>query len=69
MLKSTVVPATRDFGAKKKKKVSPPDEPSEYETVDEPVAATPEPVAAPVHDAAKPWLNVTDKLDLDQSLF
>lgn len=61
------MPATRDFGAKKKKKVSAPDQPSEYETVDEPVA-TPD-VAAPVHNSNAPWLNVTDKLNLDQSLF
>ena len=68
MLKSTVVPATRDFGAKKKKVKANPDEPSEFEVVEEPVAQ-PEPVAAPMHNADAPWLNVTDKLNLDQSLF
>ena len=68
MLKATVTQANRDFGAKKKKKAA-ADQPSENETVDESVQTEPVQAAQPVVDAAKPWLNVTEKLDLDQSLF
>jgi len=66
MLKASVVGVNaRDFGAKKKKKAA-PEEPTEYETVDEP--AKPEPVHAQV-DSSQPWKKVNSVLDLDKSLF
>lgn len=67
MLKASVVAVNaRDFGGKKKKKVV-PEEPTEYETVDEPVQQ--QPVQAARVDSNQPWKNVTSKLDLDKSLF
>ena len=66
MLKASVVSVNaRDFGGKKKKKAA-PEEPTEYETVEE------QPVRqqqASVVSSNQPWKNVSTVLDLDRSLF
>jgi hypothetical protein len=51
-LSSVVSIEARDFGAKKKKVKKTEEEPTDYETIDEPAQA--QPVAA-VHDSKEPW--------------
>lgn len=66
-LKTTSIAAvqTRDFGAKRKKKVKvDPEQPTEYETEVEQVQTK-----APIHDSAEPWKKATQVVDLDKSLF
>ena len=65
-LSSVVSIEARDFGAKKKKVKKTEEEPTDYETIDEPAQA--QPVAA-VHDSKEPWKIKTQTIDLDKSLF
>ena len=65
-LSSVVSIEARDFGAKKKKVKKTEEEPTDYETIDEPAQA--QPVAA-VHDSKEPWKIQTQTIDLDKSLF
>ena len=69
---ATVDVAARDFGAKKKKKPKTnPEEPTDYETIDEPVAAaTPTYQSQPAaNNGNEPWKRFDATLNLDKELF
>lgn len=68
---STVDVACRDFASKKKKKAKAnPDEPTDYETIDEPEQpVTRQAAAASSNNANEPWKNFDKNVNLDKSLF
>ena len=66
-LSAVVSTEARDFGAKKKKVKKTAEEPTDYETIDEPAQA--QPVAKVVSNSNEPWKVQTQIVDLDKSLF
>ena len=68
LLKTGVVSVQgRDFGAKKKKIKAHPEDKSDYETIDEPVATPAHSTSA--DNSATPWRIQTVQLNLSKSLF